>query len=504
MPTSPERVRSPRSPSPTPAPRFAPALALACALALGLSGCDVGPDELLLARAADHRLTVDETVRMMSGAADQVSNEPPVIEAVANLWVDYTLLAEAMAEDSTLSHIDPGPLVRQRTESERILALWDSVVVPDTAISEDEVVDYFAAEAPGTEVHASHILIAFPQSGGTEAQVDSLRSAAEEVRRRAVAGEDFAELAERYSQDPGSARRGGDLGRFSRGQMVRPFDEAVFGLEEGEISEVVETPYGFHVITLHEKVTPELDDARDQVRARLIQARTRAAESTYVADLMADVEVELAEDGIELTRQMARNPRTPLRDRAARRPVAEYDGGEITVGEVQDLMLTRQPSVRARLADLPDAMLEEGIIRDLVQKEILLERATAGGFETSAETVDSLTRVARERFVETARRLGIASIEVQPGESREDAVYRVVLDRIEQILQGRREIIPVDAIGYILRRHYPSEVYDDVAIPRVVERVAEARGPATDGAAGPNGGAGQPDTGTGASEQPGG
>jgi parvulin-like peptidyl-prolyl isomerase len=108
------------------------------------------------------------------------------------------------------------------------------------------------APAPEPEVAASHILIQYKGSMRAPATItrskEEAKKLATEVMNKAKKGADFAALAGQYSDEPGAKERGGSLGKFTRPRMVKPFADAAFALKPGEISGLVETDFGFHII----------------------------------------------------------------------------------------------------------------------------------------------------------------------------------------------------------------------------------------------------------------
>jgi parvulin-like peptidyl-prolyl isomerase len=120
------------------------------------------------------------------------------------------------------------------------------------------------------QVKARHILVAFKgspaaQEGKPELTEEQAKAKAEDLRKQLVAGASFEELAKKESDDVGSGSRGGDLGSFGRGQMVPEFEQAVFGGKAGDVTPVVRTQYGYHIIKIEEHNTT----AFDQVKANL-------------------------------------------------------------------------------------------------------------------------------------------------------------------------------------------------------------------------------------------
>jgi peptidyl-prolyl cis-trans isomerase D len=145
------------------------------------------------------------------------------------------------------------------------------------SVTEAEIADYYEYN-PGRfkeqkQVKARHILLKVPPDASNEAEAE-IKDKALEILKRAQHGEDFSELAKKYSQDTSNASKGGDLDYFKKGQMVKPFEELAFSMKKGEIGGPVRTRFGWHVIKVEdikEEKVKTLDEVHDEIEATLKQ-----------------------------------------------------------------------------------------------------------------------------------------------------------------------------------------------------------------------------------------
>jgi len=152
-----------------------------------------------------------------------------------------------------------------------------TVAVPQTDIQRyynDNIQQYSTPE----RVRASHILL---NTGGKDEA--AVKKQAEELLAKIKAGADFAELAKKYSEDPGSKEKGGDLDFFGRGQMVPEFEQVAFSLQPGQVSDLVKTQYGFHIIKVVDKQAGS-QQTLDQVRAQIQQTLAAQVADRQITD----------------------------------------------------------------------------------------------------------------------------------------------------------------------------------------------------------------------------
>lgn len=177
----------------------------------------------------------------------------------------------------------------------------EEMLVKRVSLTNEEVRDVYVANQAQLmqpeQVNARHILIAVPPAAD-DAAIAAARETIERVQAEAKGGADFAELAKRYSQDS-TAAKGGELGFVARGMFVKPFEDAVFALKVGELSDIVRTRYGFHVIKLEARVDerPLTEaEAAPQVRKYLASKKLQDMVQEEVKSLRAkaNVDVKLA------------------------------------------------------------------------------------------------------------------------------------------------------------------------------------------------------------------
>lgn len=226
-----------------------------------------------------------------------IKPDPETVEkelaAIKQRFPDPKKFEEALAKINLNETI----LKRQIGERSAIRSFVEQKIVSQIEVSDEEAKAFYE-ENPNyfkrpEEVHAQHILIK-----SSEADDDKKKAASREelmkIKERVDAGEDFSELAKAHSQGP-SATRGGDLGYFPKGKMVPAFEKAAFELKPNEVSDIVETQFGFHLIKVldhREPSTVSLEEARPKIVASLRNKKVQTEVADYVKKLRSEAKVE--------------------------------------------------------------------------------------------------------------------------------------------------------------------------------------------------------------------
>jgi peptidyl-prolyl cis-trans isomerase C len=238
--------------------------------------------ELLLQQAKSLQMAVPP--QQVDSQMQQLVQRFPSQEAFEQALAAQHLTVEALKQDVE------GQLLAQQLVKKEVL---DKVNVSARDVQNfyDQHQDkYVEAE----QIRARHILIRVPPQV-SPADEAKLKSKADNALKRAKTGEDFAVLAKEVSDD-GSKEDGGDLGFFPRGRMVPPFEEAAFALQPGQISDIVRSQFGYHIIKAEEHKTGRalaFDEAKAQVQEDLTQEQTTTRYQQYVAGLRHKSKVEV-------------------------------------------------------------------------------------------------------------------------------------------------------------------------------------------------------------------
>jgi parvulin-like peptidyl-prolyl isomerase len=203
---------------------------------------------------------------------------------------------EILYQEALKKGLDKTPDYQKKLEDFKKLTLvselFEKEIMSKAKVSDQEVKEYYEKHkqdfAPTTQIRASHILV-------------KTEDEAKKVLERLKKGEKFADIAKAVSIDSGSAKNGGDLGFFSKGQMVPEFEKAAASLNVGEISVPVKTQFGYHIIKVTDKkkgAVIEFDKIKDMISQRLSGEKQKEAFDQYLAELKKTYKVEINKDAL--------------------------------------------------------------------------------------------------------------------------------------------------------------------------------------------------------------
>ena len=237
--------------------------------------------ELLYQQSKAKGITTD--AEEVDNSIDQIKQRLEAGQSFENLLAEMGITIETMRT--------------QVGQANAIQKLIEMVVYPKTMVSEKESRIFFENNPQyfqkPEEVKASHILIQVAPDAGDEEKL-AARKKIEEVQIKIEAGDDFAELARQYSEGPSNVN-GGDLGYFDRKKMVKPFSDAAFALKPGEVSDIVETRFGFHLIKVYDKTAKSayvFEDIKDRLREILRQQKIQEETVRYLEELRKTADVK--------------------------------------------------------------------------------------------------------------------------------------------------------------------------------------------------------------------
>ena len=431
------------------------ARALAIAATLFLAACSGLKDALtahvdLAARAGGQELSSTRLAQLMTTGA-QIPARKDVAVAIANLWVNYQLLGQAGAHGDTalgVKAIDAAmwAQIAQARSKKFYEAIQKASGPADTS-------QYEKLYNDGAMLSARHILF-MAQPGLKPAQKDSVRKLAERIARQ-VTSANFAEMAKKHSGD-GSKDQGGDLGLFQKGAMVAPFEAGLLALKPGEISPVVESQFGFHIIR-----RSTYAEVKDKFAATYRQTADQAAEQKFLADLEKTNKIEVKPGTAKLVKAIAEDLDAYREDRSV---IASSRGGDISAARLAQWIAAFPPQaqIRQQIAAAPDSQIPL-FVTNVMRNELVLHAAD------SAKIVldDSVTKDIRGAFT-TAYMSALDGLNLTPAKLADSAKTtaekeRLAASRVEAYLEAliaqRAKFVDVaEPVAIALRAKYEARV----------------------------------------------
>ena len=250
----------------------------------------------LRSRVLDSMITSELLYQESRKAEIQVTEEDvsKEIDAIIRQHPSEQEFQESLAKQG----LTVDKLRRELNRSLTIRRYVDEQIAKPIVVSPEEQLQYYDAHRNDyrhdEQVAARHIVIQTAENDPPES-LQSKRRRLESVRQRALSGEEFTALAKEHSEDP-VASQGGDIGYFSRGMMVKPFEEAAFSMKTGAVSDVIQTQYGFHIIQLYDRRpagTSSFEEVKGSIEEVLKRERINREIEALVQKLKGEAEIEI-------------------------------------------------------------------------------------------------------------------------------------------------------------------------------------------------------------------
>jgi hypothetical protein len=436
------------------------------------AGCDAvknafSPRAETVARANDQTLTV-ERMGDWAGAGKQVPLDPMALSRLAHVWVDYALLAQSYASgqdlrDSATMATAMWPLVSQ-LKWERF---HDTLTAQGSNLSVPQVDSAFQA---GQLRMFQHILFQVPPNSPPAVDAEKRRMADQLLSQARSAGRGFGRLATRYSDDNGSKEQGGSLGVSARGQFVTQFDDAAWQLGPGEVSPVVKTPFGYHIIR-----RPPLTEVRDSFKTGLEERQTFRGDSVYLDSLTIKRRVEPVSRAPTIVRAAVQDLEAA---RASSRTLVKYRGGAFRERDLARWLAALDPNVAQALPQATDEQINQ-FLKALVQRQLLLQQADSAKITLTAEDWQMLRAQHDSGMSMLASILNLTPQMLRdsisnPAERINFAMARVN-DYMNRVVQGRARIYPVPPFLAEALRARAKWSVDEAGVRRSLERAQQQR-----------------------------
>src|SRR5438132_6036651 len=430
--------------------------------------------------AAGQTLTVDHLASLV-GHAQRIPIRPDVLTGVANIYLDYAVFATELGRgrdlhDSALVLAAQWPVAAQ-LKWERY---HNQLIATRGKLTPAQADSAFEA---GAVRPFQHILIRIPQSAVPMVEQQKEKEASAVLMQAAARrGFNFAQLARRYSEDPGSKSKGGYLPATPRGQFVPAFDSAAWTLPPGAMTAVVRTPFGFHIIR-----RPPLAEVRDSFRADLETSRTAQIDSLYLDSLAKQRQLKIASGAPALVRQAVPQIASARSDG---RTLATYKAGTFQVKDLARWLLALDPNDVRGISTASDAQLNQ-FLKVLAQREMLLVEVDKAGVQL---TPGDWRRLRAEHDSGVARLEGLLGVSPQMlNDSAATPAARVQLamahvDRYvdQAVAQNRAPFFPVPPfLPSALRQGQPRSL-NEAGIARAAESAQAIRAADTTVSAAPS------------------